>query len=250
MTLRTVAEAVVAARHIVVLTGAGVSAESGIPTFRDAMTGLWAAFDPRQLATPEAFAEDPARVTQWYDQRRLACLDARPNPAHLALAALQQRQGAHGRRFTLLTQNVDGLHQAAGSTDVIELHGTILHWRCTRTGRQQECRGPAFAEYPPKSEAGGLLRPAVVWFGEMLPEEAVAAADQAVYDCDLFLSVGTSAVVYPAAGYCALAAEVGAVTVEVNLEPTPISTMVSHSLRGPAGSTLQSLLREVEAISS
>ncbi|HYE62546.1 MAG TPA: NAD-dependent deacylase [Phycisphaerales bacterium] len=197
------------ARSIVVLTGAGVSAESGIRTFRDTMEGLWKEFDPARLATPEAFAADPELVTRWYDWRRLGCLAAEPNPGHMALADLERQQrskhnpqspgGAMG--FTLLTQNVDRLHQRAGSVNVVELHGSILQWRCCKTGDKTTPPPEAFKEFPPRSTCGALLRPDVVWFGETLPPEALDAADDAVASCDVFISIGTSSVVYPAAGY-------------------------------------------------
>ena len=237
-----------AARSVVVLTGAGVSAESGIPTFRDALTGLWAKYDSAQLATPQAFARDPALVTRWYDERRLRCAQRLPNAGHAALTRWQRRLAARpDRRFTLLTQNVDRLHQAAGSTGVVELHGTLWEWRCTRTGTQREYRGGPFNEYPPKSGHGGLLRPAVVWFGESLPPQAVATADAAVGACDAFLSIGTSAVVYPAAGYLHLARSRGVATVEINREPTPVTDLVDWALQGLAGEILPAL---VDAITS
>jgi NAD-dependent deacetylase len=171
---------------VVVLTGAGVSAESGIPTFRDAMEGLWAKYDPSQLATPEAFARDPETVTRWYDWRREKCAAAKPNPAHLALARLQQAVEKQHRRFTLITQNVDRLHQAAGSRDVIELHGTLWVWRCIRCGAEREEREAPFKEFPPKCTCGGNRRPAIVWFGEALPEDVLKKSYTALESCDLF----------------------------------------------------------------
>lgn len=238
---RAAAAALGSARSIVVLTGAGVSAESGVPTFRDAMTGLWAKYDPHELATPEAFAREPALVTRWYDWRRQMVLGCAPNPGHLALAALQRRAEAEGRSFTLLTQNVDRLHQRAGSTGVVELHGTILEWRCTRTGERRTPGPEPMTEFPPKTAAGGLLRPCVVWFGEALPAEAVEAADRAVSACDLFISIGTSAVVYPAAGFIHAARDRGAVTIEINRDPTPVTGLVDIALAGPSGEILPRL---------
>ncbi|MCA9294310.1 MAG: NAD-dependent deacylase [Phycisphaerales bacterium] len=230
------------ARGVVVLTGAGVSAESKIPTFRDAMSGLWKDFDPMKLATPEAFDADPAMVTKWYDWRRLGCLAAEPHPGHLALAALERRITSRGGAFTILTQNVDGLHQRAGVANVIELHGSIMRWRCIATGMECEPEPVAFETFPPRSpfHAGdnSMLRPSVVWFGEMLPERAIEAAADAMETCDLFLSVGTSSVVYPAAGYIDLAMRVGARTAEVNPEATPYSDRVTWSIRGKAGDVL------------
>lgn len=154
------------AQHIVALTGAGVSAESGIPTFRDAMEGLWAKYDPEELATPEAFARNPQLVSRWYDDPRCKVAACRPNSGHDALAQLQSRLAAEGRRLTLITQNVDRLHQTAGSTNVIELHGSLWVWRCTDCGDEAEDRGPAFSMHPPECHCGGWKRPGVVWFGE------------------------------------------------------------------------------------
>jgi NAD-dependent deacetylase len=245
-TISALAAALRDARHVAVITGAGISAESGIRTFRDTMDGLWKDFDPARLATPEAFEADPALVTRWYDWRRLGCLAADPNPGHLALARLEREIDSRGGRLTLLTQNVDRLHQKAGSRNVVELHGSIIEWRCTRTGRRHTPAPEAFAEFPPKSphDARGLLRPDVVWFGEMLPPEALAAAEEAAAACDLFLSVGTSAVVYPAAMYIRLAAARGAGTAEVNRDATPISSLVDWSLRAKAGEVLPRVVDE------
>jgi NAD-dependent deacetylase len=233
------------ARAVVALTGAGVSAESGIPTFRDAMEGLWAKFDPSQLATPEAFDRDPEMVARWYDWRREKCALAKPNPAHLALAELEKHLAAKKRGFTLLTQNVDRLHQAAGSRNVVELHGTLWVWRCTRCGVEREERGVPFKEYPPRCPCGGARRPAVVWFGELLPDDAVQKAQDAVETCDFFFSIGTSAVVEPAASFIHAARGRGAKTVEINRDPTPISNAVDWSLLGKAGEILPELVRRV-----
>ncbi|MCH9057478.1 MAG: NAD-dependent deacylase [Planctomycetes bacterium] len=231
------------ARSVVVLTGAGVSAESGVPTFRDPEEGLWAKYDPMELATIGAFERDPELVTRWYHWRFERCSHCKPNPAHTALALMQQRIETHGGAFALLTQNIDGLHQRAGSTGVVELHGTILTWRCTKTGRHTPMADIDFTSYPVRSEAGGLLRPNVVWFGEMLAPEAVDAAERAVGSCDLFLSVGTSAVVYPAAGYIEQARSIGASTIEVNRDPTPVTAAVDLSLQGLAGEILPQMVQ-------
>jgi len=242
--LEQLAECLSTADSVAVVTGAGISAESRIPTFRDAMEGLWAEFDPMTLATPEAFAENPERVTRWYDHRRLGCLAAEPNPGHLALAELERRVVSRGGSFWLLTQNVDGLHRRAGSERVFELHGSITRWRCTVTGRDAVLPPTALAEFPPRSPhaEGGLLRPGVVWFGEALPDDALRAAEEAVNSCDVFLSVGTSSVVYPAAGFVRWAASRGARTAEVNLEDTPISSGVDWSVRGTCGEVLPGVL--------
>ena len=232
------------ARSVVVLTGAGISAESGIATFRGGMDALWKDFDPQTLATPEAFERDPEMVTRWYDWRRLKCLDAAPNPGHLALATLESRLSAQSGRFTLLTQNVDRLHQRAGSRCVVELHGTIMEWRCCRSGRPVPTPAGAWDTFPPASPhtPGALVRPNVVWFGEALPEAALAAATDVSRSCDVFMSVGTSALVYPAAGFIKVAAASGAFTIEVNRDPTPISSSVDCALHGLAGELLPRLV--------
>ena len=215
------------ARHVVVVTGAGVSAPSGIPTFRDALTGMWAKFNPAQLATPQAFEADPETVTRWYDQRRIDVLQCRPNAAHIALAEIEKHLLNSGRRFTLLTQNVDRLHHRAGSRNVYELHGSLITWRCTVTGHEQNYEDlKLFDKYPPPSPAGGLLRPAVVWFGEMLPASVMEAAGDAVRSCDVFFSIGTSGEVYPVAGFADIARDAGACACQINLDTTPITPHV------------------------
>ncbi|MCX6356768.1 MAG: NAD-dependent deacylase [Candidatus Aureabacteria bacterium] len=230
------------AKCVVVFTGAGVSAESGIPTFRDAMSGLWARFDPMQLATPEAFMRDPVMVSRWYDERRLNCAACTPNPGHRALVLMEERLVAAGSEFTLLTQNVDRLHQAAGSRNVLELHGSIWEWRCCACGARREERGGPLGEYPPRCACGGIRRPGVVWFGEQLPGAVCAAADRALGECDLFFSIGTSAVVQPAAGFIHTAKKRGARTVEINRDPTPVSDLVDWSVMGKSGEILPELV--------
>lgn len=230
------------AAHIAVLTGAGVSAESGIPTFRDAMTGLWSKFDPADLATPEAFARDPELVSRWYDERRCNVATCRPNAGHEALARLERHAREGGRQFTLVTQNVDRLHQAAGSTDVIELHGSLWIWRCQKCAKETEERGPAFTSFPPLCPCGGKRRPGVIWFGESLPYHALLKAQRAAASCDLFLSLGTSSIVYPAAGLIESAIQNGARMLEVNPEETPFSKRAHWSLRGKSGQALPDLI--------
>lgn len=230
------------ASRIVVLTGAGVSAESGISTFRDKQTGLWEKYDPLELAHIDAFHRDPELVTRWYHWRFTCCKDCQPNPAHLALAELQRQTLARGGRFTLITQNIDGLHQKGGSTDVCELHGTILTWRCTKTGEHVPLETIDFSSFPPTSEAGGLLRPNVVWFGEVLPRRELERAFTESAECDLFLSIGTSSVVQPAASLIELAKQNGARAIEINREPTPISGIVDVALYGKAGEILPAVL--------
>lgn len=232
------------ARSIVVLTGAGVSAESGIPTFRGGMEALWKSFDPMTLATPEAFARDPRTVTEWYDWRRQKCREAVANPAHTSLVELERRTTSSGGRFTLLTQNVDRLHHRAGSRRIVELHGNIMQWRCATTDRPADVPDGPFPHLPMPSphHPGAHLRPCVVWFGEALPEAALEAAFEATSDCDLFMSIGTSVQVYPAAGFIDLASSRGARTIEINRDATPISGRVDHSFRGPAGEILPAIL--------
>jgi NAD-dependent deacetylase len=226
------------AGHALVLTGSGISAESGVPTFRDAQTGLWAQYDPHELATPQAFRRDPRLVWEWYTWRRQLVAQAKPNPAHYALAQLQR----HVPHLTLITQNVDGLHQQAGSQDVVELHGNITRTKCFDedivVDRWQET-----GEVPPRClNCGGLLRPDVVWFGESLPQGALEAGLKATQECDLFFSIGTSAFVQPAASFGPEAKRNGALLVEVNLAETPLTGIADYFLRGQAGEILPRLL--------
>lgn len=225
---------------MVVLTGAGVSVESGLRPFRGP-DGWWRGRDPARMATPEAFAADPALVSEWYDERRTAALAAEPNAAHAALAVLERRVIGSGGRFALLTQNVDRLHHRAGSERVVELHGSLMVWRDHRSGARVTPGPAAFASHPTPGPDGGWLRPDVVWFGELLPHEALEAAAAALTWCDLFMLIGTSSHVYPAASLVHHAAASGAVTVDVNVEPTP--SAVEHRLVGRAGEVLPRLLR-------
>ncbi|MBL0142143.1 MAG: NAD-dependent deacylase [Betaproteobacteria bacterium] len=226
---------------VAVLTGAGISAESGIPTFRDALTGLWENFRPEELATPEAFEANPKRVWDWYAWRREKVREARPNAGHHALARLERRCRDHDVDFTLVTQNVDGLHREAGSLRVIELHGNIRRVKCF--DRHHPADEWPEGDCVPKCPAcGSLLRPDVVWFGEGLPPEALAAALAAARTCDVFLCVGTSTVVEPAASLPFMALEVGARVIEVNPQPTPLTRHVTVSLRGAAGEILPLLV--------
>lgn len=239
--LDTIATSLRRTRGVVVLTGAGVSVERGLRPFRRS-DGWWKRHDPTSLATPAAFAADPALVTEWYDLRRLAALDAESNDGHHAIAALERQVVDAGGRFALLTQNVDGLHRRAGSQQLVELHGSITAWRDHRSGRKVTPEAAPFASYPPRGPDGGWLRPDVVWFGEMLPSDAWSAAEAALAWCDLFLVVGTSAAVYPAAGLVGRAAATGAVTVEINVEATPAP--VAYRLVGPSGELLPRLLNK------
>jgi NAD-dependent deacetylase len=233
------AETLRGARHIAVLTGAGVSAESGIPTFRDAQTGLWAKYDPQDLATPQAFRRDPRLVWEWYAWRRELVSHAAPNPAHLALAEIERRVPL----LTLITQNVDGLHQQAGSRNVIELHGNISRTTCFEEHVLVESWEES-GDVPPRCpRCGGPLRPDVVWFGELLPEGALAAAREAAMSCDLFFSIGTSGVVEPAASLPFLALKRGATVVIVNPDVRSSLGPTLYGLSGPAGRVLPALVR-------
>ena len=224
--------------RVAVLTGAGTSAESGIPTFRQAQTGLWSQFSPEELATPMAFAENPKRVWEWYAWRRELVTKARPNPGHLALAQLARRFP----QFTLITQNVDGLHQQAGSQEVLELHGNILRTKCSREGRVVEKWTDTPAVPPPCPHCGAHLRPDVVWFHEALPQETLDRAMAAAASCQVFFSIGTSTVVSPAADLPFIAIRNGAVIVEINPEPTPLTESADYVLAGPSGMVLPELL--------
>ena len=224
----------------IVLTGSGISAESGVPTFREAQTGLWARFDPQELATPEAFARDPALVWEWYEWRRKLVMEARPNPGHFAIAEMQRLIP----NVTLVTQNVDGLHQEAGSREVIELHGNIRRTKCSvEDTRVEKFEGGGSPPLCPS--CGASLRPDVVWFGEMLPQGALEAASMAVRGADLVLSVGTSSLVYPAAGLPLEALQNGATVVEINPSETPLTPHADHALRGLAGDVLPRLVGEL-----
>lgn len=221
-------------QRMVVFTGAGISAESGIPTFREAQTGLWAKYDPMQLATPQAFAKNPELVWQWYAWRRKLVQAAQPNAAHLALVDLE----ASLPDFVLVTQNVDGLHQRAGSKNVIELHGNINRIKCFFDASHviaEQCYDDNLPSCPVCS---ANLRPDVVWFGESLPEEALRQAFNAAENCDLCLSIGTSALIYPAAGIPLAAKQAGARVVEINLSPTALSEHTDFTLFGTAAQIL------------
>lgn len=225
-----------------VLTGAGVSAESGVPTFRDAQTGLWAKYKPEDLATPRAFQRNPRLVWEWYEWRRKLVADAKPNPAHLAIVEMEKVFP----QFELLTQNVDGLHQRAGSQRVIELHGNITRTKCFDEGTIVS-DWPDTGEVPPKCpHCGGLLRPDVVWFEESLPETEMELATQASTSCEVFLAIGTSSVVYPAAALPTQALHHGACVVEINPQPTPLTAQARFVLAEAAGVVLPALLAKLK----
>jgi NAD-dependent deacetylase len=225
------------ASSIAVLTGAGVSAESGVPTFRG-NNGLWKQYRAEDLATPGAFARDPKLVWEWYDWRRSLIAQAKPNPGHYALADAETR----ARKFTLITQNVDGLHELAGSRNVLRLHGSIWMVRCVECAREREDRRTPLPEIPPHCECGGMLRPGVVWFGEMLPSKMWQEAETAARQADLFLMIGTSAVVYPAAGLASMAKSSGARVVEINIAESGLSDTIDEFLQGPSGELLPQLI--------
>ncbi len=227
------------ATRVAALTGAGISAASGVPTFRGADDSLWANYRPEQLATPAAFARDPALVWRWYDWRRGLIAAAAPNPAHAALARLE----ACVRSVTVITQNVDGLHARAGSSNVIEYHGSIWRTRCLDCGDERDDRRAPLPQLPPPCAAcGGRLRPGVVWFGEAIPAGAAAAAEAAARACDLFLVVGTSGAVWPAAGLARVARESGGQVIEFNLARGGVSGDAHLFIAGDAAATLPLLL--------
>ncbi len=230
---------IAAAQRVAALTGAGISAESGIPTFRSS-GGLWRNFRAEDLATPQAFARDPKTVWEWYDWRRGLIAGAKPNLGHYALAQLEQRLGD---RFTLITQNVDGLHNRAGSQRVLKLHGDIWWTMCIACRAVRSDFRVPLPELPPRCEScGGMLRPGVVWFGEPLPGATWEQAEEAVRRCELLIVAGTSAVVYPAASLAPLGQSHGARVIEINTEETPLSGSADLCLRGPSGEILPQII--------
>lgn len=224
------------APSVVVLTGAGISAESGIPTFRGE-GGLWRRHRAEDLATPDAFARDPELVWEWYRYRQGICAGAAPNAAHAALARVEERAPS----FTLITQNVDGLHRRAGSRNVISLHGDVFRARCTVCDAGRDLTGDE-ASTIPECPARHPMRPDIVWFGEMLPQKAMADAAHAAAAAKLFLVIGTSAIVYPAAAFPLIAKDAGAKLVEVNREATPLTELADISFRGKAAEVLPGIV--------
>jgi len=228
-------ESLCAAKNIVALTGAGISAESGLATFRDAQTGLWSKFKPEELATEDAVQRDPKFVQDWYAWRRENALNAEPNAGHLVIAEMEKR----APEFLLVTQNVDGLHGRAGSRRMVELHGNIHRFRCF----DNDCTSANFdVENGRCRSCGGNLRPDVVWFGEMLPADALEKATAAAETCDVFFSIGTSSIVYPAADLWRRAKNCGAIVIEINKDPTPLTPLADYSLLGKSGEILPALM--------
>ena len=234
---RDLAQKLRKARRVVVITGAGISAESGVPTFRG-KDGLWKNYRAEELATPWAFERDPELVWRWYDWRRGLIAKAKPNTGHLTIAKMETIYP----EFTLITQNVDGLHRKAGSRNVIEIHGNLWRVRCTEEGKTFYLEDVPLQEIPPRCSCGALVRPDVVWFGESLDPHLIQKSHQALTACDLLFVIGTSGVVQPVAGFPAIAKQAGATLIEINLDTTPISALADVTLKGKSGVILPSLL--------
>lgn len=231
--LAALVKAIRESQRVVVLTGAGISAESGLATFRDPQEGLWAKYQPQDLASPDAFAQNPELVWQWYQWRRQRIREVEPNAGHDALVEIARTHGG----LTLVTQNVDGLHQRAGHPDVIEFHGNIHRNLCHREGKAVAVDDSGETP-PPCPDCGAPVRPGVVWFGESIPATALERATTAAHNADFFLAVGTSATVYPAAGLADLARAQGASVGEINPDATPMSSNSDLTLRAAAGEAL------------
>jgi NAD-dependent deacetylase len=232
-------------RSLVVSTGAGMSKESGIPTFRDAPNALWEHYDPETLASPQGWMKDPPLVWRWYAERRRLISQTSPNPGHHAIAELEN----HFEDFIVITQNIDDLHRKAGSRNLVEVHGNIFRYKCFDAEHEID-ELPAGDDEPPKCECGSLIRPNVVWFGELLPEEAIRRSYQAIEACDTMLVVGTSGIVVPVAGFPALARQMGARIIEINPEETPITQVAHMFLRGRAGEVLPRLVEALKELRS
>jgi NAD-dependent deacetylase len=229
-------------QRVAVLTGAGISAESGVPTFREAQTGLWSRFDPTELATPQAFQQNPKLVWEWYSWRRELISRSQPNPGHYALVEMETLFP----EFTLITQNVDGLHHLSGSQETIELHGDIFRTRCSFENKIVS-DWPETDELPPHCpHCGELLRPDVVWYGESLPTKPLDAAFEAASSCQVFLSIGTSTLVEPAAFLPFVALRNEATVIEINPQETPLTPLVGYSSKHPAGEILPELVAAIK----
>ncbi|MCK4757615.1 MAG: NAD-dependent deacylase [Thermoplasmata archaeon] len=228
------------ASKVVVVTGSGISAESGIPTFRGE-DGLWKKYRAEELATPQAFFANPELVWEWYDWRRQLIGKAGPNPGHQIIASMED----YYDDFLLITQNVDGLHGKAGSHNMVEIHGNIWKVKCTEENTEKFLDENPIGQLPPKCECGALLRPAVVWFGESLPVDGLVRADKAIKECDILITVGTSGYVYPVASFPMIAQASRALVIEINLEKTPISQIADYTLLGKSGDVLPALWHKV-----
>ena len=237
MTILDIRDRLAAAHSVTVLTGAGISADSGVPTFRGA-EGLWKNFRPEELASPDAFKRDPKLVWEWYNWRRELLSTKKPNAAHETLAELEDQI----ERFWLITQNVDGLHRAAGSTKLSEIHGNIWKVRCTQCGIVKTNYDVPMNLLPQCQDCQGLLRPHIVWFGESLAQGDLDLSFQALRTCEVLLIIGTSGIVYPAASFAPIAKEQGAFVVELNLDPTPHSDLVDVAIQGRAKDLVPLLL--------
>ena len=241
MISRTLIERLANATSVVVFTGAGVSAESGVATFR-AKDGLWSKFSPEELANVDAFMANPQMVWEWYQARREVMENAEPNPGHRAIAELEELVP----HLTVITQNIDDLHNQAGSSEVIELHGNVRKNFCQNCRTRYDEVELLTVQDVQQCECGGLIRPDVVWFGEMLPQEAFLLAERRSRDASVFLSVGTSSIVYPAAGLPLLAVETGAYVVEINPEETPLSRYVHHTIRAGSGAAIPEIVAQLK----
>lgn len=237
MTILDIRERIARAESVTVLTGAGISADSGVPTFRGE-EGLWKNFRPEELASPHAFEQDPTLVWEWYNWRRELLSSKKPNAAHQTLAELEKQI----KHFWLITQNVDGLHRAAGSTKLSEIHGNIWKVRCTNCGSVKANHDVPIAIPPRCPDCKGLLRPHIVWFGESLDQQDLEHSFQALHGCEVLLIIGTSGVVYPAASFAPIAKQDGAFVVELNLDPTPHSELVDVAIQGRAKDLVPLLL--------
>jgi len=237
MTILDIRDRIARAESVTVLTGAGISADSGVPTFRGE-EGLWKNFRPEELASPHAFERDPKLVWEWYNWRRELLSTKEPNAAHTTLVKLEKRM----KNFWLITQNVDGLHPAAGSTKLSEIHGNIWKVRCTNCGTVKPNHDLPIAILPHCTDCQGLLRPHIVWFGESLNQQDLDCSFHALGGCEILLIIGTSGVVYPAASFAPIAKEHGAFVVELNLAPTPHSDLVDISIQGRAKELVPLLL--------
>ncbi|MFH1754879.1 MAG: NAD-dependent deacylase [Candidatus Latescibacterota bacterium] len=232
------AQALKRCRSIAVSTGAGISKESGIPTFRDAQEGLWANYNPEELATPQGFQNNPELVWRWYEERRNKIGKAMPNPGHYAIAELEEAF----EEFTLITQNIDNLHRKAGSKNIVEFHGNIFKLKCFDNEHPIENIPQDDDRIPPRCHCGSMLRPDVVWFGEVPCEDSFRRAGRALETCEVLLVVGTSGLVYPAAAFPSQAKQAGAFVIEVNPEISAITPLADAFLKGPSGEVLPRLV--------